>query len=367
MSSTGARFFRDVLGTWTRRDWIAAAGLLGFVAVAHVVAFGLLFAVVAPHRYQLGTSVFGVGLGLTAYTFGLRHAFDADHIAAIDNTTRKLMTDGKRPKSVGFWFALGHSTIVFVLAGLVIAGAQAVGTLTDDQSPARHMLGTISTISSGTFLYLIAAFNIVALAGIWKVFRETRQGNYNATELETALDSRGLFARLLRPLMSMVSRPVQVYPMGVLFGLGFDTATEVALLAMAGSGSAAGLPWYAILLLPLLFSCGMTMMDTMDGLFMNVAYDWAFSNPVRKIFYNLTITGLSIAVAFLIGSIELIGVLHKNFDLDDPITNWISGIDLNNVGVAIVGLFVAAWVAAVAYWKLARVEQRWTPAPAVED
>jgi high-affinity nickel-transport protein len=358
------RALHNVLSNWTRRDRLEAAALLGVVVAMHLVGFGLLFGAIAPRGYHIGTQVFGVGLGLTAYTFGLRHAFDADHIAAIDNTTRKLMTDGKRPKAVGFWFAMGHSTIVFVMAALVVIGARVVGTIVDDDSPARKTLGTISTLASGSFLYLIGLLNIVALVGIWRVFRKMRGGAFDHAELEEALDARGFLARLLRPVMRMVTRPVHTYPVGVLFGLGFDTATEVALLALAGSGASAGLPWYAILVLPLLFASGMSLMDTVDGLFMNVAYDWAFAQPVRKIFYNLTITGLSIAVAIMIGSIELITVLHDDAGLNDPVTGWISGINLNDVGFAIVGLFVLAWVAAVAYWKIARVEQRWPVGPA---
>ncbi|WTZ50452.1 HoxN/HupN/NixA family nickel/cobalt transporter [Nocardia sp. NBC_01388] len=357
------RMLRHVLHDWTRRDWVEAGVLLGVVAVMHAVAFGLLFGAIAPHSYQIGTQVFGVGLGLTAYTFGLRHAFDADHIAAIDNTTRKMMGDGHRPKAVGFWFAMGHSTIVFVMAGLVVAGARVVGTLVEDDSPTRKNLGIVSTLASGSFLYLIGLVNIVALVGIWRVYRRTRQGEFDHAELEAALQARGFLARLLGPIMRGVKRPFQMYPVGVLFGLGFDTATEVALLALAGSGAAAGLPWYAILVLPLLFASGMSLMDTIDGLFMNVAYDWAFANPIRKIYYNLTITGLSIAVALLIGSIELITVLHDDAGFSNPVTDAIAGIDLNNVGFAIVALFVLAWIAAVAYWRIAKVEQRWAPAP----
>jgi high-affinity nickel-transport protein len=366
--STRRRLLRDVLRDWSRRDWLEAAVLLGVVALMHLIGFGLLFGAIAPHGDRIGTEVFGIGLGITAYTFGLRHAFDADHIAAIDNTTRKLMSDGKRPKSVGFWFAMGHSTIVFVLAALVVAGAHVVGTLVDEDSSTRKTLGTISTVASGSFLYLIGLLNVVALIGIWRVFRRLRHsGEYDRAELEAALDSRGFLARLLAPVMRMVGRPVHVYPVGVLFGLGFDTATEVALLALAGSGAAAGLPWYAIVVLPLLFAAGMSVMDTIDGLFMNVAYDWAFSDPVRKIFYNLAITGLSIAVALFIGSIELIKVLHDDTGFGGPVGEWIAGIDLNNAGFAIVGLFVLAWVVAIAYWRLAKVDERWAPAPTEES
>lgn len=350
---------------WTRKDYLDASVQLGIIVVMHVVAFGVLFAVIVPQHYQLGTQVFSVGLAVTAYTFGLRHAFDADHIAAIDNTTRKLMNDGRRPKSVGFWFAMGHSTIVFLLAILVVVGAHVVSVLTQDDSPVRQALGTISTVASGTFLYLIAFINIVALIAIWRVFGKLRAGHFDHDELEGALNDRGFLARLLGPLMRRIKHPFQMYPVGVLFGLGFDTATEVALLALAGTGAVAGLPWYAILVLPLLFASGMSLMDTLDGMFMTVAYDWAFAHPVRKIYYNLTITGLSVAVALLIGTIELVSVLHDDFGWTDSASNWISGVDLNTAGIAIVVMFVVAWVIAIAYWKLAKLEDR-IPAPEAE-
>ncbi|WP_405484483.1 HoxN/HupN/NixA family nickel/cobalt transporter [Nocardia sp. NBC_00511] len=344
---------------WERRDWIRTGGLLAAIAVLHVIAFGILLALVIPHHYTVGTQVFGLGLGITAYTLGMRHAFDADHIAAIDNTTRKLMADGKRPVSVGFWFALGHSTVVVLLAAGIAAGARLATTLTDDDSVVRKDLGLLGTVASGTFLYLIAALNLVALAGIWRVFKAMRHGEFDEHELEKHLDSRGFLNRMLGRLTRSVTRPGQMYPVGLLFGIGFDTATEVTLMVMAGSGAAAGLPWYAIICLPLLFAAGMSLFDTLDGTFMNFAYHWAFSNPVRKVYYNLTITGLSIAVAFLIGTIELVGILHDKLDLSDPITAWIAGIDLNNVGFVIVGLFVVVWAVALTYWRLARVEDRW--------
>jgi high-affinity nickel-transport protein len=186
-----------------------------------------------------------------------------------------------------------------------------------------------------------------------------RAGTYDEAELEQHLDSRGFMNRILGRFTKSITRPGQMFPLGFLFGLGFDTATEVTLMVMAGSGAAAGLPWYAILCLPLLFAAGMSLFDTLDGTFMNFAYQWAFSNPVRKVFYNLTITGLSIAVAFFIGTIELVGVLHDKFDLRDAVTGWIAGLDLDKVGYIIVGLFVVVWAAAVAYWRLAKVEQRW--------
>lgn len=350
---------RRLLTSWDRKDWLDVGLLASIIAALHIIGFGALILLVAPNHYQVGTQVFGIGLGVTAYTFGLRHAFDADHIAAIDNTTRKLMSDGSKPKSVGFWFAMGHSTMVLVMAVLVIAGTQAVSSLLNEDSPVRNALGLAGTLASGGFLYLIAAINIVALIAIWRVFVALRDGQFDERELNDALDNRGVLARILRPIMKRIKRPIGMFPVGVLFGLGFDTATEVALLALAGSGAAAGLPWYAVLVLPVLFAAGMSLMDTADGLFMTVAYDWAFANPIRKIYYNFTITGLSIAVALLIGTIELVSVLHDDLGLVDPVTSWVSDIDLNNAGFAIVGLFALTWLCAVTYWKVANVEKRW--------
>jgi high-affinity nickel-transport protein len=386
--------------TWNRHDRIEIGMLLGVIALMHLLGFATLILLIAPRHFQAGSQIFGIGLGATAYLFGLRHAFDADHIAAIDNTTRKLMTDGddagrvaarggggqsspdgddagrvgvpqrsegtarggtSKPNSVGFWFAMGHSTIVLVMALLVIVGAHAVRTLLNDDSPTRHALGFAGTLASGLFLYLIAVMNIVALTGVWRAFTQLRRGSYSEEALEAALSGRGFLARLLRPIMNRIKRPVHIYPVGLLFGLGFDTATEVALLALAGTGAAAGLPGYAVLVLPLLFAAGMSLMDTLDGLLMTFAYDWAFMQPLRKIYYNLAITGLSIAVAVLIGSIELVSILHNDLQWQDPVTDWISGINLNNAGLAIVGLFAATWLTAIGYWKLANVESRWQP------
>ncbi|MEV6795616.1 HoxN/HupN/NixA family nickel/cobalt transporter [Streptomyces sp. NPDC051320] len=345
---------------WRRSDTLRTAGLLGVIAALHVVAFGILLLLVVPRHYEVGSQAFGIGLGVTAYTLGMRHAFDADHIAAIDNTTRKLMADGKRPVSVGFWFALGHSSVVVAMAALVAGGARLAGVLASENSGTHQMLGAVSTTISGSFLYLIAALNLVALFGILRVFRSMRAGRFDETELEAQLDSRGFMNRILGRFTKSVSRPGQMYPLGFLFGLGFDTATEVTLMVMAGSGAAAGMPWYAILCLPLLFAAGMSLFDTLDGTFMNFAYQWAFSNPVRKVFYNLAITGLSIAVAFFIGTIELVTVLHDKLDLKDAVTDWVAGLDLGNVGYIIVGLFVVVWAAALGYWRIARVEERWT-------
>jgi high-affinity nickel-transport protein len=351
---------------YTRQDWLRTGGLLAVILALHLLAFGLLVLVVAPRQQTVGTQVFGLGLGITAYTLGMRHAFDADHIAAIDNTTRKLMAEGKRPVSVGFWFALGHSTVVVVLAVLIASGTRAVGALTgtgpgaSGGSGTHQVLEVVGTCVSGGFLYLIAALNLVSLSGIARVFRAMRAGVFDEHELERHLQNRGLLNRMLGRLTRSITRPGQMYPVGLLFGVGFDTATEVTLMVMAGTGAAAGLPWYGIVCLPLLFAAGMSLFDTLDGTFMNFAYEWAFANPVRKVYYNLTITGLSIAVAFLVGSVELIGVLHDKLGLTDPVSGWISGIDLNNVGYLIAGLFVLVWAGALAYWKIGGVERRYT-------
>jgi high-affinity nickel-transport protein len=291
----------------------------------------------------------------------MRHAFDADHIAAIDNTTRKFMAEGKRPVSTGFWFALGHSGMVILMAGLVAMGAHLAAVLSDRHSATHQTMGLIGTGVSGGFLYLIAFVNLVALVGIAKVWRAMRRGEFDETVLEAELDRRGLINRILGGLLRSISQPWQMFPIGMLFGLGFDTATEVTVLALAGSGAAGGLPWYAIVVLPLLFAAGMSLFDTLDGTFMNFAYHWAFANPVRKIYYNLTITGLSVAVAFVIGTIEIVALLHDDAGIENPVTDWIAGLDLSNVGFIIVGLFVAVWAVAIAYWRFARVEHRWTP------
>ncbi|MBY8884563.1 HoxN/HupN/NixA family nickel/cobalt transporter [Streptomyces sp. PTM05] len=343
----------------TRPEWARLGGMAGFIVLLHVVGFGIL-ALVVPDHYRLGTGAFGIGTGLTAYTLGMRHAFDADHIAAIDNTTRKLMSDGKRPLSVGFWFSLGHSTIVFGLTFLLALGVRAVGTgLSNDNSRMHQVGGLIGTLVSGAFLVLIAAINLAVLLGLVKVFRAMRAGEYDEAALEEQLDKRGLMNRVLGRATRAVRKPWQMYPVGVLFGLGFDTVTEVSLLVMAAGSVASGLPWYAIICLPVLFAAGMSLLDTIDGSFMNFAYGWAFSKPVRKVYYNLTITGLSIAVALIIGGIELLSIVGDKLSLTGPFWDWIASVDLNTIGFWIVGLFVATWAVALAVWKFGRIEEKW--------
>ncbi|WP_181387161.1 HoxN/HupN/NixA family nickel/cobalt transporter [Streptomyces sp. Act143] len=356
---TGVR--QRVRGSMTREEWIRVGGMAAFILALHVIGWFTLVALVAPQHHSVGTKSFGVGIGVTAYTLGMRHAFDADHIAAIDNTTRKLMGEGKRPLSVGFWFSLGHSSVVFGLTFLLSLGVKALaGPVRDDGSSLHDVTGLIGTTVSGTFLYVIAGINLVILAGIWKVFRRMRTGSFDEAALEEHLNNRGFMNRLLGRVTGAITKPWQMYPLGLLFGLGFDTATEVALLVLAGSGAASGLPWYAILCLPVLFAAGMSLLDTIDGTFMNFAYGWAFSQPVRKVYYNLTVTGLSVAVALLIGTVELLGLLGEKLGLHGPFWTWIAGLDLNTLGFAVVGLFVLTWVVALVIWKAGRIEEKWT-------
>jgi len=338
------------------------AGLLALAIVTlHVVGFGLLLGFVAPQHLQLGTGVFGIGVGITAYTLGMRHAFDADHIGAIDNTTRKLMSDGQRPLSVGFFFSLGHSSIVFLLAIGLAAGIKGLsGDVADDGSTLHRATGLIGPTVSGSFLLLIGLLNLCVLVGIVRVFLRMRQGEFNEQQLEEQLNARGFMNRFLGRATRSVKKPWHMYPLGLLFGLGFDTATEIALLATAGTAAAGGLPITAILCLPILFAAGMTLFDTIDGAFMNFAYGWAFSKPVRKVFYNITITALSVAVALIIGTVELLAVFADKFSLSGGVWDFVAGLDLNLVGYFLVALFVATWAIAVAVWRFGRIEDRWT-------
>ncbi|MGV9936461.1 HoxN/HupN/NixA family nickel/cobalt transporter [Streptomyces olivaceoviridis] len=345
----------------TKAEWSRLGSVFAIIIALHIVGWGILVTIVTPHHFTVGQQGFGMGIGVTAYVLGMRHAFDADHIAAIDNTTRKLMNSERRPLTVGFWFSLGHSSVVFALSLLLAFGVRGLaGPLQDDNSTLHNLTSWIGTLVSGAFLYVIAVVNLLALIGIWKVFRGMRSGQYDETELEAQLNRRGLLNRLLARLTKAITKPWQMYPLGLLFGLGFDTATEIALLVLAGSSAASGLPWYAILCLPVLFAAGMSLLDTIDGTFMNFAYGWAFSEPVRKVYYNLTITGLSVAVALLIGTVELLGLFADKLDLHGAFWQWIDGMDLNTVGFVIVGLFFATWALALLVWKVTGVEERWT-------
>ena len=345
----------------TPDEWLRLGSMFAVILALHVIGWGTLILVVEPAHLSIGDKAFGIGIGLTAYTLGLRHAFDADHIAAIDNTTRKLMNDGQRPLSVGFFFSLGHSSVVFGLSLLIAVGLKAiVGPVEQDSSALHHYTSLIGTSVSGVFLYLIAIINVVILMGLLRVFAQIRRGQYDEDELEAQLNNRGLLNRVLGRFTRSISASWRMYPIGVLFGLGFDTATEVALLVLAGTSATVGLPWYAILCLPVLFAAGMCLLDTIDGSFMNFAYSWAFSNPVRKVYYNITITGLSVVVALLIGSVELLGLLAEQFGWTGGLWGWLGGLDLNAIGFVIVGLFVVTWAGALLIWRYARIEEKWT-------
>jgi high-affinity nickel-transport protein len=331
------------------------------ILLLHILGWGTLIALVAPQQYQVTGQLFNIGLGVTAYTLGLRHAFDADHIAAIDNTTRKLMTEGQRPMSVGFWFSLGHSSVVFVMVALLAAGIRwLAGAIEDDQSTLQQITGLWGTAVSGVFLVVIGLINLAALVGILTVFRKMRTGHYAEAELEDELDKRGFLNRILGRVTRTVTKPWHMYPVGLLFGLGFDTVTEVGLLVVAGGAAASGLPWWAILTLPVLFAAGMSLLDSIDGSFMNFAYGWAFAKPVRKIYYNITVTALSVAVALVIGVIELLSILTEKLDITSGPAAAIASLDLEYVGYWIVGLFVVTWVVAFLVWRLGRIEERWS-------
>jgi len=346
-------------------EWRRAFGMTAVIVGLHVLGFVLLFAAVSGHYHITGKETLGIGTGTLAYTLGLRHAFDADHISAIDNTTRKLMAEGKRPLSVGFFFSLGHSTIVFTLSVLLNFGIRALnGQVKDNTSSLHHYTGLIGTSVSGAFLYIIGILNVVILVSIVRMFMDMRRGLFDQDELERQLNARGMMNRFFGPLARRIDTPWKMYPIGVLFGLGFDTASEVALLVLSGTAVASGLPFWAVLSLPLLFAAGMSLLDTIDGSFMNFAYGWAFSKPVRKVYYNITITFLSVGVALVIGTIELLQVLSGQLNLSGGFWNWDNNFNINHAGFIIVGLFAATWVVALSIWRFGRVEERWEAAAA---
>jgi high-affinity nickel-transport protein len=324
---------------------------IGIIGTLHLVGWGLIWFVVAPtHPFMLGFA------GL-AYSFGLRHAFDADHIAAIDNTTRKLMDGPSRPFGVGFYFSLGHSTVVF---GMTLAVALATRAVTNELPLVRAVGSYIGTTISGVFLYVIGLVNLAVLIDLFRVFRSLRRGECDLPELEARLLQRGWMTRWFGRLFHIVTRAPQMYWIGLLFGLGFDTATEVALLTTAGVAASQSLPVLAVLALPLVFAAGMTLMDTADGIMMCGAYGWAFSNPLRKVFYNLTVTGLSVVVALFVGTIELVSIVtDRVLDVHTGIWGVIQRIDFQTMGFLVAILFAACWLMSLAVWKWARFDERW--------
>jgi high-affinity nickel-transport protein len=324
----------------TPDEWQRLAGFCGAIALLHVLGWAL-FIYYSPRNPALA------GLGALAYTFGLRHAFDADHIAAIDNTTRKLLSERQRPLGVGFFFSLGHSSIVFVVTSGLALGTQALDTRI---RAFQHYGSFIGASLSGTFLWLIGILNLVVLVDITRLFFDLRHGSYDEHRLEQRLLERGLMNRFfVGRLAQRVTKSWHMYPLGALFGLGFDTASEVALLALAAGVATHHVPFLAVVSLPLLFAAGMSLMDTIDGAFMSHAYGWAFSNPVRKIFYNISVTSLSVTVALAIGTIELLQV-----------AGWFGELDLGLLGYAIVALFVLTWALSYSVWKLRKIEERWS-------
>lgn len=344
----------------TASEWKRMAAMFGFIIFLHVMGIALMSAS-TKGQYQLSDgSMFGWGTALLAYTLGMRHAFDADHISAIDNTTRKLMSEGQRPLAVGFFFSLGHSSVVAALTILLNFGIQAVGAqLKDENSSLHHYTGIIGTTVSGTFLLIIAGLNLVILISILKIFTSMRQGQYSEEELEKQLDARGFLMRFFGPIARRIDKSWKMYPLGLLFGLGFDTATEIGLLVLAGTSVVAGLPWWSILSLPFFFAAGMSLLDTIDGSFMNFAYGWAFSKPVRKVYYNIVITGLSVSVALFVGGLEICQVLSEQLNLTGGFWDYANAFNLNTAGYIIVATFVIVWVLALAIWRFGRIEARW--------
>ncbi len=347
---------------FTRAEIPRLAAMLGFVAALHVVGWGLFLHYNAiPQIHNAvgsgGTLVYA-GAGALAYTLGLRHAFDADHISAIDDTTRYLLQKGKQPLGVGLFFSLGHSTVVFTfIVALTVAAQKA----TAFQKAFQGTGGIIGTLVSGTFLYLIAALNFVVLRGIFQAWRQAKRGTYSAEELDELLAKRGLMNRIFKGRYNQfINHSWQMYPVGLLFGLGFDTATQVGLIAIAGTTAiAGGLPAMAVIALPILFAAGMSLMDTLDGVFMSKAYSWAFVSPLRKIYYNITTTSLSIFVAFAIGTIEIAGLLIEQTGLTGQPWDSIASVNINKAGQVIVAIFLVVWIGAVVNWKVRRLDERY--------
>ncbi len=352
-SATGSSFFG-------RDEKIRISGFLAVIGALHLLGWGL-FALYG-HRYGPAYA----GAGSLAYVFGLRHAFDADHISAVDDTTRFLMQRGGRPLGVGFFFSLGHSTVVFGLSIAIAVAARGV----QHRLPALEKVGgTIGATVSGTFLLVIAALDFVVLLGVVRVWRETKRGAYDRQELEDLMTQRGFMNRVLGGRWRrFVSESWHMYPVGFLFGLGFDTASEVGLLALTATAATAGsgaphetraLPFAAVMALPLLFTAGMSLMDTTDGVFMAKAYDWAFRNPLRKVYYNMATVGLGVFVASFVGTVEYLQVLSSHASWHGAFWEWLDGLDFELLGYAIVATFVLVWIGSVVVYKARRIEERY--------
>jgi high-affinity nickel-transport protein len=323
--------------------------LVLYLAIAAATIAGFFGSWVIGRSYVLLA-----GLGVVAYVFGLRHGVDADHIAAIDNATRKLIQEGKHPLTAGTWFSLGHSTVVVGLVLLLVFATRAVVAA----EPTLQGFGSIlGTTVSGVFLWLIGIINVVIAVEVYRIFQDLGAGRLNEAQLEDVLKGRGFMNRYFGGLFKLVREPWQLYPIGLLFGLGFDTASEVALIAISiGIGVSQSVSMWSILILPLMFTCGMVLVDSSDGIAMNLAYGWAFLKPVRKVYYNLTITVISVLVAFLIGSVELLQVLAGELNLTGGFWSWVGGLDFETLGFGIVGLFFLSWIAAIAVYRYKRFD-----------
>ena len=311
---------------------------------------GWSWALLALHDYPAL-----LGVALLVYGLGLRHAVDADHIAAIDNVTRKLMQAGQRPVGVGFFFAAGHSAVIVLVAAAVAVATNLLGGF----ESLRDIGGTISTSVSVLFLLAIAAMNIVIFASIYRGFRRVRGGGaYVEEDFDLLLNNRGFLARLFRPLFRLVTRSWHMLPLGILFGLGFDTATEIAMFGVSAAQAARGLPIEAILVFPVLFAAGMSLVDTTDGVVMLGAYDWAFVKPIRKLYYNLTITLVSVVIAVVVAGIEGLGLIGDKFALAGGLWDGVAALDdnFNNLGFVIVGIFIAAWLGSYALYRIRRLD-----------
>jgi high-affinity nickel-transport protein len=302
-----------------------------------------------------------LAFAVAAYLLGLRHAVDADHIAAIDNVTRKLMQENKRPVGAGFFFSLGHSTVVVLIAGLVGLGATYISAgINDANSPLETTAGLIGASVSAFFLLAMAIINIVILVQIVRTFhRVTRGGLYDAEKIDDYLNQRGFFARLFRGLFKTIDASWKMYPVGFLFGLGFDTATEIGLFVLAGTVGSLHLPVYAAVLLPLLFTAGMCLADTTDGVMMLGAYGWAFVKPVRKLFYNISITLVSVLVALVIGTIEILSIIGGQFGLQGPLWGVVGAVGKNSgyVGAGIIAIFILSWLVSTLIYRLNRYDE----------
>jgi high-affinity nickel-transport protein len=327
-------------------------GIYVLLAAANIAAW--IWAFIAFHDFPVL-----LGTAALAYTFGLRHAFDADHIAAIDNVTRKLMQEGRRPVGVGLFFSLGHSTIVVALS---IAIAITATALQDRFDAFKSFGGVVGTLVSALFLFGIALANILVLISVWRTFRTVKNGGrFVEEDLDLALANRGLLGRLFRRFFWMIERSWQMYPLGVLFGLGFDTATEVGLLGISATQASQGLSIWSILVFPALFTAGMTLIDTTDSILMLGAYGWAFVKPIRKLYYNMTITAVSVIVAVVVGGLETLNLIGDQLGLTDGGGFWGAIGDLNDnfgvLGYVIVGIFIAAWAISWIVYRARRYDE----------